>query len=474
MITQNFSQTLQHKATVLQKIVADKLIWVQQKQQQLPLAAFQAKVTKSDRDFYQALAKGTHQQPAFILECKKASPSKGLIREAFDLEGIADVYRHYAAAVSVLTDEKYFQGDFAYLPRVRQRISQPVLCKDFMISEYQVYLARYHQADAILLMLSVVNDDTYRILSDLAHSLGMGVLTETSNQEELERAIKLGAKVIGINNRNLHDLSVDLQRTLDLASQIPQDRIVISESGIYTHQQVQQLKPVANAFLIGSSLMGSDDLNTAVRAIIYGENKVCGLTRPQDAKQAYQEGALYGGLIFAEHSPRCVSLRQAQEISTAAPLHYVGVFQNQEIDLIVKLSQQLSLFAVQLHGHEDSSFIQQLRQQLPPKCQIWKAISVDVENSYFQFNPDENIDRYVFDAQLKLQKGGTGKIFDWTLLPSQWKQKIMLAGGLNSDNVDAAMSQSCLGLDINSGVESKPGIKDAAKLHTIFQQIINY
>lgn len=193
MITQDFSQTLQQKATVLQKIVADKLDWVKTQQANFPLAQFKDQIEQSDRDFYQALAQGTHEIPAFILECKKASPSKGLIREEFDLEGIASVYRHYASAISVLTDEKYFQGNFAYLPRVRKLVKQPILCKDFMISEYQVYLARYYQADAILLMLSVVDDNTYRILADLAHSLGMGVLTETSNEEELQRAIALDA-----------------------------------------------------------------------------------------------------------------------------------------------------------------------------------------------------------------------------------------------------------------------------------------
>lgn len=472
MITQDFSQTLQQKATVLQKIVADKLDWVKTQQANFPLAQFKDQIEQSDRDFYQALAQGTHQIPAFILECKKASPSKGLIREEFDLEGISSVYRHYASAISVLTDEKYFQGNFAYLPRVRKLVKQPVLCKDFMISEYQVYLARYYQADAILLMLSVVDDNTYRILADLAHSLGMEVLTETSNEEELQRAIALEAKVIGINNRNLHDLSVDLQRTLTLAPNIPNDRIIISESGIYTHQQVRELKPVAHAFLIGSSLMGSHDLNAAVRAIIYGENKVCGLTRAEDAAVAYQQGALYGGLIFAEHSPRCLTLSQAQQVMTAAPLRYVGVFQNQSIETIVTLSQQLSLFAVQLHGKEDSNFIQQLRQQLPQSCQIWRAVGVDPTSGQVTFQPDSNVDRYVFDTQLKNQQGGTGQIFDWTLLPIDWKGKIMLAGGLNAENIESAMAQHCLGLDINSGAETAPGIKDAEKLKTIFEKIM--
>ncbi|MFC0323883.1 bifunctional indole-3-glycerol-phosphate synthase TrpC/phosphoribosylanthranilate isomerase TrpF [Gallibacterium melopsittaci] len=472
MITQDFSQTLQQSATVLQKIVADKLVWVAEQQQKFPLAEFKEKIQPSDRSFYQALAQGTHELPAFILECKKASPSKGLIRQEFDLTSIANVYRHYASAISVLTDEKYFQGSFSYLPIVRNLVSQPILCKDFMISEYQVYLARYYQADAILLMLSVVDDQTYQTLADLAHSLGMGVLTETSNEEELQRAIKLNAKVIGINNRNLHDLSVDLQRTLDLAPTIPTDRIIISESGIYTHQQVHQLKPLVNAFLIGSSLMGSDDLNSAIRSIIYGENKICGLTRAEDAQQAYQAGALYGGLIFAEHSARFITLDQAKRICQAAPLRYVGVFQNPSLDEVINISKTLDLFAVQLHGHEDAHFIQQLRQQLPENIQIWQAIGVDPTNSEVHFQPNDNVDRYVFDTQLKDQRGGTGKIFDWTIIPTEWKAKIMLAGGLNLDNIEAALAQHCLGLDINSGVESAPGIKDANKLQTILQKII--
>ncbi|MFU2058032.1 bifunctional indole-3-glycerol-phosphate synthase TrpC/phosphoribosylanthranilate isomerase TrpF [Avibacterium volantium] len=461
--------------TILQKIVQDKMQWVAEKSQSFPLQDFEKNIEKSDRSFYQALAQGTHQRPAYILECKKASPSKGLIRADFNLDEIAQVYKHYATAISVLTDEKYFQGDFAYIQQVRNQVSQPVLCKDFMISPYQVYLARYHQADAILLMLSVLDDDTYVQLADLAHELGMGVLTETSNQQELERAIALNAKVIGINNRDLHDLSVDLGRTPPLARQIPADRIVISESGIYYHQQVQQLKPYVNGFLIGSSLMGSLDLNNAVRAVIFGENKVCGLTRPQDVQAVYNQGALYGGLIFAESSKRKLSLRQAQELVTQAPLHFVGVFQNQEIDFIVKIASQLNLFAVQLHGCENAEFITQLRSRLPSQCQIWQAVSVPLEKqSAVKIEPISQVDRYVLDSQLANQQGGTGQAFDWSLIPAEIKDNAMLAGGINQENLALALSQHCLGLDINSGAESSAGVKDATKLAQLFKQILDY
>ena len=475
MITQDFTKPID-SATVLQKIVLDKAQWVKAKEAEFPLSQFKQNVQKSDRSFYSALEKGTHQKPAYILECKKASPSKGLIRAEFNLEDIANVYKHYASAVSVLTDEKYFQGNFEFLPLVRAIVSQPVLCKDFMISEYQVYLARYYQADAILLMLSVVNNETYRVLADLAHSLGMGVLTETSNEEEFERALALGAKIIGVNNRNLHDLTVDLNRVVELtekyADRIPADVRIISESGIYNHKQIRQLQKVAHGFLIGSSLMGNQDLNNAVRSVIFGENKVCGLTRAQDVKIVYENGALYGGLIFAEHSKRYVSLRQAQELVTTAPLRFVGVFQNQELDFIAKIASQLQLYAVQLHGAETEGFITALRQQLPKNTQIWKAISVNIESqSAVDFTDDLNVDRYIFDSQTENQQGGTGKTFDWSLIPENLKHKIILAGGISPNNVEQAIQQNCLGLDLNSGVESSTGVKDEEKVRLVFEKI---
>ncbi|MBE2894071.1 bifunctional indole-3-glycerol-phosphate synthase TrpC/phosphoribosylanthranilate isomerase TrpF [Spirabiliibacterium falconis] len=460
---------LHQQATILQKIVADKQRWITTREARQPLSEFQSQLTPSDRDFYAALT--PKPQPHFILECKKASPSKGLIRADFDPTEIARVYKDYANAISVLTDEHFFQGDFAFIAQVRSVAPQPILCKDFMISEYQVYLARFSQADAILLMLSVLSDEGYTALSTLAHRLGMGVLTEVANAPELERALALNAKVIGINNRDLHDLSVDLTRTPPLAARIPDDRTIVSESGIYTHQQVRQLQRDVNAFLIGSSLMGSEDLQSAVRSVIFGENKVCGLTRPQDARCAFDAGALYGGLIFAEKSPRALSLRQAQEVATAAPLRYVGVFQNQSIEFIVRLASQLGLYAVQLHGNEDRTFIAELRAQLPDAIQIWKAVSISPDDTQLCLDHSPHIDRIVCDSQISTQQGGTGHTFDWSLLPEKGKQRIMLAGGINLENGQRAADIGCLGLDINSGVETSPGVKDCKKVTALLQCI---
>lgn len=450
--------------TVLAKIVQDKAVWLAARQQQQPLATFQEEVKPATRNFYHALQGA---RTAFILECKKASPSKGLIREDFDPATIAGVYKHYASAVSVLTDEKYFQGSFDFLPVVSATITQPVLCKDFMIDPYQVYLARFYQADAILLMLSVLNDDQYRQLAAVAHSLNMGVLTEVISDEELERATALGAKVIGINNRDLRDLSIDLDRTRRLAPKVAHGVTVISESGINSYAQVRELSHFANGFLIGSALMSEDNLAAAVRRVVLGENKVCGLTRAEDARSAFEAGAIYGGLIFAEGSPRQVSLEQARLVMQGGNLHYVGVFRNSAISDVVTAARELNLAAVQLHGEEDRAFVAALREQLPQNTQIWKAFSIA---GSLPSRDWQHVDRYVFDQGA----GGTGQSFDWSLLRDQKLDNVLLAGGLGADNCVTAAQLGCAGLDFNSGVESQPGIKDASKIASVFQTLKAY
>ncbi|OCQ54065.1 Tryptophan biosynthesis protein TrpCF [Photorhabdus australis subsp. thailandensis] len=452
------------QATVLQKIVNDKAEYLIERKQQQPLKSFIDSIATSNRRFYQALS---NEQTIFILECKKASPSKGLIRQDFDPIQIAKTYQPYAAAISVLTDEKYFQGSYDYLRLVSDAVPQPVLCKDFIIDPYQIYLARYYQADAVLLMLSILDDEQYITLSELAHSLNMGVLTEVSSEEERSRAVTLKAKVIGINNRDLRDLSIDLNQTKQLAPQLPEGTVIISESGIHQHQQIRELSHYANGFLIGSALMAQPNLDLALRQLILGENKVCGLTRPQDAKAALQAGAVYGGLIFAEHSPRKINIQQAQQIINAANLKYVGVFQNQSSSFISHTAHILSLAAVQLHGAEGEIYIQELRKILPENCQIWKAIDMSKDTFHTKTG---NIDRYLLDNG----KGGTGKSFDWQLLEKKSFDNVMLAGGLNAENCQQAAKYGCLGLDFNSGVESSPGIKSNHKLNKVFQRLRCY
>nr|WP_141672729.1 bifunctional indole-3-glycerol-phosphate synthase TrpC/phosphoribosylanthranilate isomerase TrpF [Gilliamella sp. ESL0232] len=448
-------------ATVLKKIIEDKQTWLTEQLAVKPINTFKSAIFPSDRNFYQAL---NQPKTVFILECKKASPSKGLIRDDFDPAAIAKVYKDYASVVSVLTDEKYFQGSFEFLPIVRNEITQPVLCKDFIIDEYQIYLARYYQADAVLLMLSVLTDDEYRHLSNIAHKLNMGILTEASTENEVERAIQLGAKVIGINNRNLRDLTVDLNRVKALSKSIPNDRIIISESGIYTHNQVKELSRFADGFLIGSALMSEPNLTLAIRKVMLGENKVCGLTRPEDAVSAYQAGAVYGGLIFVTNSARYIQPIKARTVIAAAPLNWVGVFRNEDIETVCQIAKQLSLYAVQLHGDEDANYIKTLRQELPKTCQIWQALSID---GAVPEHANPLVSRYIFDHGA----GGTGKSFDWSLLDNQDLNNVILAGGINPENIKSALATNVIGVDLNSGVEVSPGVKDKQKIQAVFEQI---
>ncbi|MDX1677589.1 bifunctional indole-3-glycerol-phosphate synthase TrpC/phosphoribosylanthranilate isomerase TrpF, partial [Arsukibacterium sp.] len=323
---------------VLAKIIQHKTAEVAGLKQTKPLHRFVDDITPSKRDFLAAL-----QQPGsrFILECKKASPSKGVIRQQFDLTEISQVYNQYADCISVLTDEHFFQGSYQNLAIMRQLTDKPLLHKDFIIDPYQIYLGRLHGADAVLLMLSVLSDEDYQPLAALAGDLNMTVLTEVSNEAETRRAVALGAKLIGINNRNLRDLSTDLNTSFVLSELIPDGVAVVSESGIYTNQQVRQLQPVADAFLVGSSLMAQSDLARAARMLIVGEHKVCGLTRPEDVQAAWQAGACYGGFIFVPASKRCVSVEQAAKLVSAAPLNFVGVFVDAPLTDIADIASTL-------------------------------------------------------------------------------------------------------------------------------------
>ena len=456
--------------TILGKIVDDKIEWVKNRQQQQPLISFKDELIDSDRHFYKAL---DQDNSVFILECKKASPSKGLIRPEFDVDLIANVYKNHASAISVLSDEKYFQGSFDYITQVRDIVTQPVICKDFIVDPYQIYLARHYKADAILLMLSVLDDDAYQALRDTAHSMNMGVLTEISNEEERIRAVALGAKVIGINNRNLRDMTIDLNRTKLLAGKIPADRIVISESGIYHHSQVVDLSKHANGFLVGSSIMSQDDIESACRELILGENKVCGLTHSNQATNVYNAGAVYGGLIFVDESPRFVDMEEARLLMKGAPLKYVGVFQNEDPELIAYSVKNLGLAVVQLHGDETPKDVKTLRGLLPKSCQIWKAHGVSETLPQFE---KFNVDKHILDTRIGNQTGGTGKVFDWSLLANSQvdKNTIILAGGLTPENAREAALIGVSGLDFNSGLETAPGKKDADKIKNAFSEIKKY
>lgn len=245
---------------ILNKIIATKQLEVAAAKQQKPLDMVQAEAKNAGapRDFVGAIrAKIAAKQAAVIAEIKKASPSKGVIRADFRPADIAKSYEQGGAAcLSVLTDVEYFQGSAEYLKQARAACNLPVLRKDFMIDTYQVYEARAMGADCILLIAAAIDLATMRELESIAHSLGMAVLVEVHNGEELEMALQLDTPLLGINNRNLRTFEVTLDTTLGLLARIPEDKIVVTESGIFTADDVALMrKNNVHTFLVGEAFM---------------------------------------------------------------------------------------------------------------------------------------------------------------------------------------------------------------------------
>lgn len=260
---------------ILARIVKQKHQELQQRATDLPLAGLADKVQglPKTRGFISALQRKLEQnQPAVIAEIKKASPSKGVIREDFNPALIARSYfEHGAACLSVLTDEHFFQGSDDYLKQVRAEVELPVLRKDFMIDPYQLYEARVIGADCILLIVAMLGDTTLRELAVLAADLQLDVLVEVHTEDELERALELGLNMVGINNRNLKTFDTSINNTLDLLSLVPDDVLVVTESGIHTKQDVELLQANGvNTFLVGEAFMRADDPGIALHDMFTG------------------------------------------------------------------------------------------------------------------------------------------------------------------------------------------------------------
>ncbi len=249
---------------ILNKILAVKAqeVAIAKTKNPLALMRMESMQAPTNRDFVGAIrAKIAAGKSAVIAEIKKASPSKGVIRADFHPDQIAVSYaQHGAACLSVLTDEQFFQGSAEYLKQARAACELPVLRKDFIVDEYQIYQARAMGADAILLIAAALLTAEMRRFEELAHKLGMAVLVEVHNEVELDAALQLSTPLIGINNRNLRTFEVSLQTTLDLLARIPANRIVVTESGIVTAQDVQRMRDNdVHTFLVGEAFMRADD-----------------------------------------------------------------------------------------------------------------------------------------------------------------------------------------------------------------------
>ena len=459
----------------------------------------------------------------FICEVKKASPSKGIIAEHFPYLDIAKEYEVAgAAAISVLTEPDFFKGDKKYLQEIASTVKIPVLRKDFIIDEYQIYQAKVWGASAILLICACLDVPTLTKFRELADSLGLSSLVEAHDEHEVQMAIDCGARIIGVNNRNLKDFTVDVQNSVRLRNLVEDDVIFVSESGLETPEDIQVLRDNN----IGVALMGETFMRSPNKveklAYLYGPTyytpkvKMCGISKVDTIPAIVDAKPDYMGLVFAP-SKRQVTVEQAKTLVDELHKQYanrynsdaeqysndvvqdgaviaavqeetatndvqegvlirtentsptlihqesiktVGVFVNETVENLLKIAEEVKLDVIQLHGDEDKSFIQTLKEQ--SNVEVWKAVQVrsvaDAEKWI-----DSSADMLLFDAYHKDERGGTGEVFDWSSL-DEFERPFMLAGGIDSTNVARAIrTVRPYGIDISSGIETD-GVKDDEKI----------
>ena len=417
----------------------------------------------------------SQQDINFICEVKKASPSKGIIAPDFPYLEIAKEYEQAgASAISVLTEPDYFLGSDTFLKEIAQNVNIPVLRKDFTIDEYQIYEAKILGASAILLICAILSEEKLKYFLQIANSLGLSCLVEAHDEAEIQKALNVNARIIGVNNRNLKDFSVDVHNSLKLRHLVPENIIFVSESGLKTAEDIELLRQNhVQAALIGETFMRALD-KTAELSKLYGkmppvQTKICGITRLEDISIINEVKPDYIGFIFTKLSHRYIAEDTAIKLvkNLNPQIKKVGVFVDEEPKIIEKLASKLSLDVVQLHGNEDEDMIRTIKQQT--NVQVWKAVRVkslaDIEKWQ-----NSSADMLLFDTYTENTIGGTGKTFNWQLLKNV-KRKFILAGGLNIKNIARAI-RTCkpYAVDISSGVETNY-LKDERKIKQLMSTI---
>ena len=250
---------------MLNKIIENKRKEVEIAKKSLPLSNFKHKLKHAKRDFKKAISK---KKLNIIAEIKRKSPSKSMTKKEFNIKKIIEVYNKYADAISVLTDKRFFDGSLEDIKNVSKLSRLPILRKDFIIDEYQIYESRLYNADAILLIASILSIDKLNKFIEIAKKYNIDCLVEVNNEEGLNKALNSNASIIGINNRNLNTLKVDTETTLRLADKIPSDKIIISESGILSKDYVKKISGKVNAILVGTLFMNSTKLKKEISSLI--------------------------------------------------------------------------------------------------------------------------------------------------------------------------------------------------------------
>jgi indole-3-glycerol phosphate synthase/phosphoribosylanthranilate isomerase/anthranilate synthase/indole-3-glycerol phosphate synthase/phosphoribosylanthranilate isomerase len=404
---------------------------------------------------------------SLICEIKRASPSKGIISKDFPYIEIAKDYEAGgAAAISVLTETDYFLGSDRYLEAVAQTVNLPVLRKDFIVDAYQIYQAKALGAKAVLLICAALEDKRLKDYIALAHVIGLSALVEAHDEWETEAALKAGARVIGVNNRDLKTFNVDIRTSAKLRRLVPDNVLFVAESGIESASDIAFLaENKADAALVGETLMRSGDRAAALWKLTRKSGgkspvkvKICGLSRREDIASANIALPDYIGFVFAE-SPRRVTAETAAELKKHLNpnIKSVGVFVNEAPENIAALSKTGTIDIVQLHGDEDDDYIKNLKAIL--KNLIIKTVAIGGESPL----ETAEADYLLFDSYDKDKRGGSGRAFNWDMVNSFSEKPFFLAGGLNEANLTAAAQINPFALDISSGAETD-GVKDREKM----------
>ena len=450
---------------ILNQIVENKKLEIEAAKKKLPLNRLRGMLKISDRNFKDAIERNL----SLIAEIKRASPSKGIIIKNPDIKKIAGIYDNYADAISVVTDRKFFSGNADDINKIKRYTCKPVLRKDFIIDEYQIYESRYYCADAVLLIASLLDEKQIKRFIKISKRYNMDCVVEVHDKSELKKALLAGAEIIGINNRNLNDFNVDINTTLKLTRYIPKGKIIISESGFKSGKDIEKIKKVANAVLIGTSLLKSRNIADKIKEFSRTKIKICGITNEKDAINAERLGADFIGFIFYKKSPRHIDENTAKKIiGKLKKSKAVGVFVNEEFSEIKRISDYCGLDYIQMHGDEIPVLCSKLKDATGKK--IIKAIRIknkrDIEKLKKYY-----VDYFLFDSYSDMLFGGTGKRFNWKILKGL-KNDYFLSGGLNQLNVKRAVKLKPYAVDTASGVESSAGKKDLKKMKLFIESII--
>ncbi|MFH1256555.1 MAG: hypothetical protein V1494_04650 [Candidatus Diapherotrites archaeon] len=432
-------------------------------------------VKKAGHSFIRAVSGGRKKGLRLIAEIKKASPSAGELRKEINLKETLAVYGKYADAVSVVTEPKFFNGSLSLLREVKQNTKLPVLAKDFVIDARQIIGLRENGADAVLLISNLVPLEKLNSLISFTESLGMDAVVECECPNSLRKVLKSRAKIVGINNRDLHSLKVNPKNFDKMEKLIPKRKknslALVAESGFSERQQIEAIEGKADAVLVGSALMKARNLESKLKELKgIPLVKICGITNAVDAKMCEESGADFIGFNFFKESPRYVVPEKAKKIISglkgkAVP---VGVFVNHSKEEVGKIARESGVQMLQFSGDESTAFVNSFPNG-------FKAIRAENAADLSAANAFKN-ELVLIDAKKEGFYGGTGKKVNAKILMELKKmhgKKVFLAGGITPENVKGILrtfKPYCI--DVASGAEEKPGEKSERKLNRLLNNIM--